>query len=102
MKRDRTNDGQDSPGPDEKQASPSNEPEGISAFEAKRLRARRQILKGGIGGATAVILSLYQRRSAATHDGGVDQQQNVMSVECPERNGQKVGVSVCMSARLMN
>lgn len=101
MKRDRKFSGHGLGVPDEKQASPLAQPEEPSAFEEKRLRARRRILKAGVGGVTAAILSVYQRRSEAAHThGGGDGKTQVMSVECAAKGGQKVGVSLCTS--LMN
>ncbi len=96
MKRDRENDGHRSGVSNGKQTSPSTEPDGSSAFEAKRLSARRRILKAGVGGAAAVILSVHQRRSEAAHEAG-NANHPAMSVECDARGGQKVGVSLCMS-----
>ena len=67
---------------------------------------RRRILKGGVGGVTAVILSVYQRPSKAHHDKGKDKDKNKgkdrskkASVVCNLQGGEqrKVGVSLCLS-----
>ena len=87
---------------DAPKSDPSSESDDTLISEEKRLRVRRRFLKGGIGGATAVILSVYQRPSLANHDDkqgkGPEDTSKKMSVFCKiNGDGRKVGVSVCMS-----
>ena len=86
---------------DAPKSDPSSETDDNLISEEKRLRVRRRFLKGGIGGATAVILSVYQRPSLAKHKKkgkGDEDTSKKMSVFCKiNGEGRKVGVSVCMS-----
>ena len=89
---------------DAPKSDPSSESDDNRISEEKRLRVRRRFLKGGIGGATAVILSVYQRPGLAKHDKTpgdktrAEDTSKKMSVFCKiNGEGRKVGVSVCMS-----
>lgn len=95
-----------SPGHDEHvtdatRSSLSSETGDGSISEQKRLSARRRFLKGGVGGATAVVLSVYQRPISANSDRNGDRDRydeaGKWSVDCPALGGKKVGVSVCIS-----
>ena len=106
MKGNRGRDGDGSELGDASGSITSPRPDDSSKAEEKRLRARRRILKGGVGGVTAVILSVYQRPSKAHHDKGKDKDKNKgkdrskkASVVCNLQGGEqrKVGVSLCLS-----
>lgn len=96
MKGNRGHDGDGSELGDASGSMPSPRPDDGPKAEEKRLRARRRILKGGVGGVTAVILSVYQRPSEAGHD---RDESKKASVVCKLQGGEqrKVGMSLCLS-----
>lgn len=103
MKHIRGHDGDGSEHADAPELNPASRADDGSEAEEKRLRARRRILKGGVGGMTAVILSVYQRPSGANHDDDDDDddkdQSDSASVVCQLQGGEqrKVGMSICLS-----
>jgi len=97
MKGNRGHDGDGSELGDTSGSMPSPHPDDGPKAEEKRLRARRRILKGGVGGVTAVILSVYQRPSEAR--GEKRDESKKASVVCNLQGGEqrKVGISLCLS-----